>query len=205
MRLAEVLALIASAGGWIATLLLGSTAHQNNYSSHASDYFDRLWSFFYGTTNEPPPKRAMSRSVIIVCALALGLNSLPSPGKAAPIAAVLQLKGLNAADAQFVIGRLVEAQGTVRSGNKIYFELLSGAPAAYDATLVAPRQAFLSMRFEHPDVVERLDSPNSLWRPYRLTYFGKKGDELMWEVEVVLGAEDRVERVEMLYKPPPPF
>jgi hypothetical protein len=53
--------------------------------------------------------------------------------------------------------------------------------------------------------VGRLEAPNSLWRPFRLTNFGKQGNQLMWEVEVVLGYEDRLERVEMLYKPPPPF
>jgi hypothetical protein len=139
-------------------------------------------------------------------AWAVALLSLVSPATVrAQAPAAPRLQGLSATDAQKVIGTLVAAQGKVRAGDKVYFELLSGAPASYDATLLPPRQAFLKMRFEKPDVIERVEPPNSLWQPYRLTYFGKKDDELMWEVEVVLGFDGYLERVQMLYKPPPPF
>ena len=147
----------------------------------------------------------MTVSPFAAFALAPALICSAPVHASAPAAAVPQLKGLDANDAQIVSGKLVEAQRAVRAGDKVYFELLAGAPAVYDATLVPPRRAFLNMHFEHPDVVERLDAPNSLWRPYRLTYFGKKGGELMWEIEVVLGFNDQLERVQMLYKPPPPF
>lgn len=138
-------------------------------------------------------------------ALSLALVYATPVQAAVPADAIPQLKGLNANDAQLVVAKLVEGQRAVKARDKVYFELLSGAPATYDATLVPPRQAFLGMHFERPDVVERLEAPNSLWHPYRLTYFAKKGSELMWEVEVVLGFEEQLERVQMLYKPPPPF
>lgn len=136
-------------------------------------------------------------AIALVCA---------SPVRAGPsLSPVPQLKGLTANEAQLVVAELMEGQRAVKAGDKVYFELLSGAPAIYDATLVPPRQAFLGMHFERPDVVERLEAPNSLWHPYRLIYFGKKGGELMWDVEVVLGFDNQLERVQLLYKPPPPF
>ena len=118
----------------------------------------------------------------------------------------LQLSGQTTrGDAEEVIAKLVEAQNKIRSGEDVYFQLLSGAPASYPMTMISPREAFLSADFSQPFSFEQLHSDSSLWVPYRLILTPNGVGNLLWDVEVVLGSRGRIERIEMLYRPPHPF
>jgi hypothetical protein len=115
-----------------------------------------------------------------------------------------KLQGLTPADAKLLIGKLENAQVELKAGKSESFELLAGAPASYPAALVAPRTAFVDMRFEHPWSIER-KPPIGLWQTYELVYFPPGPHSLMWKVDVTVGQLGQLVRVEMLYTAPPPF
>ena len=104
-----------------------------------------------------------------------------------------------------VIRRLQDLQQKLRRGEATYFDLLSGANASSEEATQSPRQAFLGMAFEKPFSVERAPTDNKLWQPIRLTYPIEAERRWIWEVEVVLGINGQVERVQMLKRPPAPF
>lgn len=104
-----------------------------------------------------------------------------------------------------LIGKIQEAQMGLRSGASLYFQLLSGAPASYAMTTTSPRDAFLNANFDQPSSMLRQPSDNPSWRPYRLTLTPNGIGNLLWYVEVVLGFNGQIERIEMFYQPPPPF
>lgn len=129
-------------------------------------------------------------------------NGQPAPAK---VERPTRLRGLTQAEASALIKKLQEAQAGLARGEKIYFDLLAGAPAAYDMTTVSPRKAFLDMAFEKPANIERVNTGNPLWKPHRLEYWPMGPGQLVWDVEVVLGFNGNIERVEMFYRPPHPF
>lgn len=70
------------------------------------------------------------------------------------------------------------------------------------------KRAFLGMPFELAFIIERVPTNNRLWRPHRIAIRpeGASGeDRAIWDIELDLGVYDNIERVQMLYKPPPPF
>ena len=115
-----------------------------------------------------------------------------------------KLHGLTPAEADLLIAKLQQAQAELKAGKNETFEILAGAPASYPAALVAPRSAFVDMRFEHPWSVERKPA-TGLWQPYELVYFPPGPHSLMWKVNVTVGQVGQLVRVEMLYTAPPPF
>lgn len=121
------------------------------------------------------------------------------------IAAPPQLRGLTADEAAALIAKLVDAQTRLNNKEALYFELLSGAPASYPMTSTAPRDAFLGLPLAKIVRIERKASDNKLWQPYRIIVLPDGPGKLLWDVEVVLGINGQIERIEMLYRPPAPF
>ncbi|WP_156796142.1 hypothetical protein [Brevundimonas subvibrioides] len=115
-----------------------------------------------------------------------------------------QLRGLAPEEAQSLIAKLVEAQQNLRQGRLAYFDLLSGAPASYETNATAPMETFLAADFTEPFSVQRFPEENASWKPYRLILTPNGLGQAVWQVEVVLGFYEQIERVEMFYRPPPP-
>ncbi len=126
----------------------------------------------------------------------------PAPTK---IAAQPQLRGLTAEEAAALIAKVADAQTKVKNKEQVVFELLSGAPALYPMTRTAPRDAFLRLPLAKTFSVERKATDNKLWQPYRIIVLPDGPGKLLWDVEVVLGINGQIERIEMLYRPPAPF
>lgn len=126
----------------------------------------------------------------------------PAPTK---IAAQPQLRGLTAEEAAALIAKVADAQAKVKNKEQVVFELLSGAPALYPMTRKAPRDAFLRLPLAKTFSVERKATDNKLWQPYRIIVLPDGPGKLLWDVEVVLGINGQIERIEMLYRPPAPF
>ncbi len=141
--------------------------------------------------------------LLIVSAMS-GLSNGGAPGSQPAQHLESKLQGLTPAEANLLITKLQQAQAELKAGKNETFELLTGAPASHPAALVAPRSAFVHMRFENPWSVERKPS-TGLWQPYELVYFPPGPHNLMWKVNVTLGQVGQVVRVEMLYTAPPPF
>lgn len=93
----------------------------------------------------------------------------------------------------------------LRSGKATYFQLLSGAPASYEMNTNSPRDAFLAADFTTPFSVEGLQTDNPNWKPFCLILIPNRTGGTLWEIEVVLGFYEQIERVEMYYRPPHPF
>lgn len=144
-------------------------------------------------------------STFLLCtpALAEGQSPDPKPASTAPTKRYLQ--GLTEREADALIAKLKDSQHRMKDGEDLFFELLSGAPASYDMTAVAPRTAFLTIDFDQTLNIELKDSGNPLWQPYRLSVVHTQLGQLYWDIEVVLASNGNIERVEMFYRPPAPF
>ena len=116
-----------------------------------------------------------------------------------------QLRGLTRQEAIGLVDKVKQAQARLRAGEPVYFELLSGAPASYPMTETSPRQAFLEADFDQPFDIERPPTNNSLWKAHALTLLPNGPGEPIWDVEVVLGVNEQIERIEMVYRRPVPF
>lgn len=146
-----------------------------------------------------------SRPILIAAtALLLAPATLAHPAPA-NVAAQPQLRGLTAEEAAALIAKVADAQAKLKSGEQLVFDLLSGAPAFYPMTRTAPRDAFLRLPLAKIFSVERKATDNKLWQPYRLIVLPDGPGKLLWDVEVVLGINGQIERIEMLYRPPAPF
>lgn len=122
-----------------------------------------------------------------------------------PVPANQQLRGLDAGEARALITILHDAQAKLQAGEFQSFELLSGSIAGYEMIDVAPRDAFLQVRFEQAWNVERIPDGNQAGQLFELAYAPQGLGQLYWEIEVLLGSEGELERVSMTYKPPAPF
>jgi hypothetical protein len=139
----------------------------------------------------------------LIVATALVVVNLPLQASA-QTATVTQLRGrLTQADADKVIAAVKDGQAKLRRGESVVFELLSGAPASYDEARITPRDVFLALSFDTPFSIENRSTGNKLWQPYRFELKGERS--LVWQVDVVLGFYDNLERVEILARPPHPF
>jgi len=140
---------------------------------------------------------------LMVC-LPLAERASAQPTLGTSAAATPRLTGLTADEAHALIERLGNLQRRLRAGEPVFFRLLSGAPASYPMTNVSPRQAFLALRFQNAFSIERVRTDNRLWQPFRLAIV-EGPNRPIWNVEVVLGLNGDVERVELLYEPAAPF
>ena len=148
----------------------------------------------------------MPRSIAVAFALAfIALSSCPTAAKAAgdTVGTTAILRGVTKDEADFLIGQLGKLQTQLASGENVYFELLSGAPASYPETAISPRQAFLEMPFDRTGWIERT-STHPQW-VYKLTIQPGGNGSMVWDVEVVLDRDANVERIEMFTHPPAPF
>lgn len=126
----------------------------------------------------------------------------PAPTK---VATQPQLRDLTAEEAAALIAKVADAQAKLKNKEQLVFELLSGAPAFYPMTRTTPRDAFLRLPLAKTFSVERQATDNKLWQPYRLIILPDGPGKLLWDVEVVLGINGQIERIEMLYRPPAPL
>ena len=148
------------------------------------------------------------RSMLAIVLACFAVSSLPAAGQGvgSPSASKTPfLRGLTQDEANSIVAKLQELQKQLRSGEKVYFQLLSGAPASYPETTLSPRELFLEMPFEKTRWFERIPNGNPLWKPHKLTIQLNGPGSLVWEVEVVVGFNGNIERVEMFYQPPAPF
>lgn len=114
------------------------------------------------------------------------------------------LWGLSAAEADALIAKVKEAQRRLKSGEFVRFELLAGSIASNKVTRVTPRNAFLKLPLDKIVEIKRGSTDNRLWQPYRLAYAPKGSGRFYWDIEVVLGFNGNIERIQMLYKPRAP-
>lgn len=146
-----------------------------------------------------------SRPILIAAtALLFAPATLAHPAPA-NVATQPQLRGLTAEEAAALIAKVADAQSKLKNKEQLVFELLSGAPAFYPMTRTTPREAFLGLPLAKTFSVERQTSANKLWQPYRIIVLPDGPGKLLWDVEVVLGINGQIERIEMLYRPPAPF
>jgi hypothetical protein len=116
------------------------------------------------------------------------------------------VRDLTCVEAAALVKKLKEAQTKLAKGEPLYFDLLSGAVASDPMTKVSPRDAFMKMPFAKSSIIERLGAGSLIWQPYKFAYKPPGAGQMIWDVEVVLGfSEERILKVQMLYKPPPPL
>jgi hypothetical protein len=128
-----------------------------------------------------------------------------APRVTQPVPTTRQLRGLTAEEAAALLGKLEDAQRLLKAGEPQYFELLAGSMASYDMTKLSPRDVFLDVPFQQVWDIERVQTDNPMWQPYRLAYSPNGLGQLYWDIEVALGFNGNIERVLMNYKPPAPF
>jgi hypothetical protein len=145
-------------------------------------------------------RRAAALLIAFCAACPAGALAQPAGGTAG-----LRLQAIGADEAAALIGILRDLQRRLSAGETLTFELLSGAPASYAMTETSPRTAFLGLPLDRVFSVERVRTDSPLWQPHRLVIAPDGPGRLIWDVEVVLGVTGNVERVQMIYRPPPPF
>lgn len=116
-----------------------------------------------------------------------------------------QAQNLSCAEATELIEQLKDAQSKLKAGEKLYFELLSGAPALDPMTKVSPRDAFLRMPFERAFIIKRVETDNRLWQPYKIAVRPTGSNGSIWDIEAVRGFSGEIQQVRMRYGSPPPF
>ena len=146
-----------------------------------------------------------SRPILIAATALLLAPATLAQSAPAKVAAQPLLRGLTAEEAAALIAKVADAQAKLKNKEQVVFELLSGAPAFYPMTRTAPRDAFLRLPLAKTFSVERKTSDNKLWQPYQIIILPDGPGKLLWDVEVVLGINGQIERIEMLYRPPAPF
>jgi hypothetical protein len=155
----------------------------------------------------------MSRSTIALATfLTLGVTAQPARASLAgravtaakPINAPPRLVHLSPAEAGALIAKLEDLQRRLKADEFVPTELLSGSIASYPMAKVSPRKAFLSLRFDQIFDIEHVGKEDDFRQPYKLTFTPNGLGHLMWFVEVDVGVNGNVERIQMLYEPPPP-
>ena len=115
------------------------------------------------------------------------------------------LEGVERSEATQLILDLQDAQTKLRSGEKIFFSLLSGAPASYDAANLGARDAFISLDWGRALNVRKMDPGNPHWTGYHLELLPDGYGELVWDVRVWRNASGNFARIELFNRPPSPF
>ena len=93
----------------------------------------------------------------------------------------------------------------MRGDEKLFFGLLSGAPAAYPQARLSPREAFLKADFDRPFDIRKPASEKRLWVVHQITLLREGPGRILCDAEVVLGINGQMERVTLFYHPPHPF
>lgn len=152
-------------------------------------------------------KRFRPRLGAALAMLAISLSTAPSTVAAEPQAelSATRLEGLSRTEADRLVQKLKDAQTGLASGERLTFQLLSGAPAFYEMTLTSPREAFLALSFDQPFSIRRTPTDNRLWNPYQLEILPDSPGRLYWKVTAVLGFTGELERVELFHTTPPPY
>ena len=147
----------------------------------------------------------VSLAIALVSVAAAGSAGAQVPSPSCPTHQI-QFRNIGPEASAELIRKVKQAQEALRRGDKPYFQLLSGAPAFYPMTETSPREAFLNADFSRPFSVERIEEPNNpLWKRHEVVLTPNGTGQPLWEVEVVLGVNGNIERVEMFYTLPPPF
>lgn len=146
-----------------------------------------------------------SRPILLAATMLLFVPAAPAQPASTKVDVQPQLHGLTAEEAAALLATVADAQLKLKNNEQIVFDLLSGAPAFYPMARTAPRDAFLRLPLDKTWRVERKASDNKLWQPYRLIVMPDGPGKLLWDVEVILGVNGQIERIEMLYRPPAPF
>jgi hypothetical protein len=138
------------------------------------------------------------------------LLAATAPAQANPLAAAAPVEslhlrdGIERAEADGVVAKLVAAQHSLTEG-QAYFHLLAGAPASYPANSSSPRESFLALDWSDLRFVQRMETGSERRRGYRLSVMPDGLGQLYWDVRVTLEVSGAIERVEMFYGPPAPF
>lgn len=142
--------------------------------------------------------------LLAIAALGLAAAGQAKP-PASPLPAEVQLRpGIEQAEAERLVAKLIAAQEAVADGTA-YFTLMAGAPAAYEANATAPRDSFLALDWGDLRFVEPMDTGSSYRKGYRMSVMPNGLGKLYWDVRVTLGAEGEIDHIEMFYGPPAPF
>jgi len=151
----------------------------------------------------------MSILIRALAIAAVAMTAAPAwaapPAPPAPKTEEARLAGLDRGAANALIGKLKAAQDALRGDGKLYFGLLSGAPAAYPQARLPPRDVFLKADFDRPFEISKPASDNPLWVPYKITLLPEGPGRIVCDAEVVLGINGQIERVTLYYHPPHPF
>ena len=115
------------------------------------------------------------------------------------------LQGVERAEAEALVRDLEAMQAKLRSGEKAYFALLSGAPASYDTANLGARDAFLAMDWNKTFKISTMDPGNSYWTGYRLELLPDGFGNLVWDVRIRRNVSGNFERIELFNRPPAPF
>ncbi|MXO96406.1 hypothetical protein GRI34_08255 [Erythrobacter aquimaris] len=121
------------------------------------------------------------------------------------IPAELYLQGVERTEAEELVRELEAAQAKLRSGEKIYFALLSGASASHESANLGARDAFLSMDWAKTLKVSEMDPGNSYWTGYRLQLLPDGFGNMVWDVRIWRNVSGNFERIELFNRPPNPF
>jgi hypothetical protein len=143
--------------------------------------------------------------------IGLALAASPAARAAAQTSCPSSMKceKLEPAEQQALLGQLRLAQNALKKGEWVPFVLTLGAMASNEMTKVTPREAFLKFDFAKVKTIERVKTEGRILRPHIITYVdgsysvGPMGRvPFLWDIEVITGPADTIERVNMLYRPP---
>lgn len=112
--------------------------------------------------------------------------------------------GLSRGEAAALLAKLEDAQRRLNAGEFQAFALLAGSVASYPQATQSPRTVFLEVPFQNVWNIERIKSGDRFLRTFRLAYAPQGLGKPYWDIEVVLGGNDAIERVQMFYRPPAP-
>jgi hypothetical protein len=167
-----------------------------------------LYVRFRPIADDPPMQhtRAMrlQRSILFAILGTWFASAAAAQQASAPAAAAI-LHGLSASDAGALIKDLQDLQRQLKNGEKVFFELLSGAPASFPETEISPREAFLQMPFDKAIMIERARTDNRYRQPFKVIIAPHGRGLAIWKVEVMRDFGGRIERVTMVHGPPLPF
>ena len=142
-------------------------------------------------------------SVVVALCAAGPAYAHEAPEKELPAEPYLQ--GVERLEVAELIRDLEAAQAKLRSGEKIYFALLSGASASHDSANLGARDAFLAMDWAKTLRVSEMDPGNSYWTGYRLQLTPDGYGNMVWDVRIWRNVSGNFERIELFNRPPSPF
>ena len=152
---------------------------------------------------------ALDIRMLALAIMAGSVMGLPVDANAAPRqaeqACPSQVSGLTQAQANDILQRLKNAQEGLRRGDRLTFDLLTGAGSGVEASAQAattsPRDAFLGLSFDRPFVVRPSRSRNGTWVEYEIELWPGCTDALLWGVTVAFDMDGTtLRRIEALYR-----